>query len=345
MGHDVRARSEAELTATLDASLRSWDEIQEHDWSGLLLGNGSSIAVWPRFGYSSLFDEAQRLDLEHSLTEADLRLFDRMGTTNFEAVLSALQTAKIVGDALGTDTTEITARHQAIRLALVAAVKQVHVTWVDVPDATLCAIRDCMLKFDSVYTTNYDLLLYWAVMHGDPTPFPDYFWSQPFDVANTELWRKATKLLFLHGAIHLYHDSDGRTFKRLSGAENLLESFGEGTQEGHTPLFVAEGSSEEKLRSIRNSDYLTFAYKSFAEHNGDVVIFGSSLGQTDAHLVSAMQHWEGHTVAVAMRPGQDEAAVIERKARLKRELPKAALVFLDSSTFPLGALDLQVEEA
>jgi hypothetical protein len=324
------------VNARVDASLLPWPEISEHDWGGLLVGNGASMAVWSKFGYRSLYEEAQRDDLEHSLQAADVALFDGMETTNFESVLSALQTARVVANALGTSRSEIDERHEAIRLALIAAVREVHVPWNEVSEEVLVDAREALLQFSWVFSTNYDLLLYWAIMQEDPYPFPDYFWSQPFSVTDTEVARKATRMLFLHGGLHLHRDLSGRTFKRIAGAENLLDSFGEGADEGFTPLFVAEGSADEKVQAIRQSDYLTFAYKTFAERRVDFVVFGSSLGETDRHLLQAMRQWGGRTIAIGLRPGSAEAVIIERKARLCRELPDAALTFFDASTFPLG---------
>lgn len=333
------------MSKSLDASLRAWDEIKDHDWSGLLIGNGASMAIWQYLGYKSLFEEALNPELDHSLSDLDQLLFEKLETTNFESALSALQTARLVGEALGIDVSEIDARREAIRLALISAVRAVHVPWLMVPDEALVSIRECMSEFSSVYTTNYNLLFYWAIMQGDPKEFPDYFWDDPFDISNTEVWRKATRVLFLHGAIHLYHDAFGGTVKRTARAENLLDAFGEGADRGETPLFVAEGTSSDKVRAIRNSDYLTFAYKSFSDHVGDLVLFGSSLAPADAHLVHAMRGWDGRTIAASMRSGYADAVVIERKARLQQELPQAALIFFDAATFPLGSARLQVEPA
>lgn len=68
-----------------DDTLWSWDDVRTwDDWSALLIGNGFSRNIWERFGYASLFDRASSEEIGHRLTEADLHLFKRLATHNFE---------------------------------------------------------------------------------------------------------------------------------------------------------------------------------------------------------------------------------------------------------------------
>jgi hypothetical protein len=43
----------------LTGRLRTWASVDDGSWRSLLVGNGSSIAVWPRFAYGSLLDRAR----------------------------------------------------------------------------------------------------------------------------------------------------------------------------------------------------------------------------------------------------------------------------------------------
>jgi hypothetical protein len=91
-----------------------------HDWSLLLLGNGSSMAVWDDFGYRSLYGTASS---GHGLLSAeDKALFDALKTTNFEGVLQDLRTAQTVDSAIGLSIDKHHERYNSIRDALVAAV-------------------------------------------------------------------------------------------------------------------------------------------------------------------------------------------------------------------------------
>jgi Domain of unknown function (DUF4917) len=256
-------------------------------------------------------------DVQHPLGAADQVIFQALGTENFEATMAGLKLSRQVCAALGIQAPQIDQRYTAIQTALIEAVHAVHIGWGNLPGASLEKIRDALLPYDYVYSTNYDLLIYWAIMH-DPkvTGFTDYFWGSncEFDLGNTEVWTKVTKVLYLHGAIHLYRLSNGVTVKKAAvNTGNLLETFGQPFHGVDVPLFVAEGQADDKQRSIRRSEYLSFAFSKFSEHRGPLVVFGHGLGNADLHLVNAMKHWSRLTVpqiAISMRP--DTAQNIRR---------------------------------
>src|SRR6185437_7638704 len=143
-----------------------------------------------------------------------INIFDSFNTHNFELVLSALRTAQLVCDAIGQDAGKIELLYSITQNALVEAVKAVHLPWALLPEDVRRAIREELLTYDYVYSTNYDLLLYWSVMTDNGEGFKDYFWGPRFDIANVEIWNKVTKVLFLHGGLHLYRALSGQTIKR-----------------------------------------------------------------------------------------------------------------------------------
>ena len=146
-----------------DPGLSEWDQIKgKRDWSGLLIGNGASQAIWTRFGYTSLYQTALQADLDHSLSDADQRLFEAMRTQNFEAVLGALAVARMVGLALRQPVETIAERYESVRQALVSAVHIVHLPWLRLPGTTKEQIRNELLNYDVVFSTNYDLTIYWT---------------------------------------------------------------------------------------------------------------------------------------------------------------------------------------
>jgi Domain of unknown function (DUF4917) len=129
----------------IDDCLLSWNEIAERYTgrkTGILLGNGASLAVWKRFGYRSLFELACIGTERGALTQDDSKLFGKMETKNFEAVLSALNTAECVCGALDQDTGEIKQRYESIRSALIRAVRGVHLSFKRMPKPSMSAIFD-----------------------------------------------------------------------------------------------------------------------------------------------------------------------------------------------------------
>jgi hypothetical protein len=116
-----------------------------------------SVNVCPAFAYASLFDYAR----DGGLTAQDLALFD--DTENFERVLSDLNTAIRVNETLDQSTDATYERYRSIQRALGHAVRAVHLMPRQVPTATLKAIREEMLRYEWIFSTSYDLLLYWAM--------------------------------------------------------------------------------------------------------------------------------------------------------------------------------------
>jgi hypothetical protein len=302
--------------------------------------------VWRRFGYASLYERAASGELAAGLAPEDIALFTEFRTTNFEAVLSSLATAERVARVLGQPVDRIRERYESVQWALAAAVRDRHVPWLAVPSATLEMIREELRRYGTVYSTNYDLLGYWSIMAAPGGEgFKDLFWGGEFDAEDTEIRDKSTRVLYLHGALHLERLDGGRTRKRVAGEYlDLLTKFGMPSRDGAIPLVVTEGTWRQKLEAIARSDYLTFAYTEFRRRQQSLVVFGHSLGESDSHLVEAIKGWGPATIAVSMRPGAPAAEVIAAKAVLQKQLPDADLLFFDSTTHPLGAVTLEVRD-
>jgi hypothetical protein len=122
----------------------------------------------------------------------------------------------------------------------VQAVKSVHVPWASIPEGNLRTFKQALLPYHFVYSTNYDLILYWLIMLDGPSGFTDYFFAPRFDLGNTEMWGRATKVLFLHGGLHLYRELSGETIKRKAEPwQNLLDLFGTPLEPPAVPLLSA----------------------------------------------------------------------------------------------------------
>jgi Domain of unknown function (DUF4917) len=342
--HEQEPAREQEISSDLP----SWDEVKAtHEWGAILIGNGASRAVWEGFSYRSLFQTAKD-DIEHPLTPEDQSLFQAFGAENFETILAALSSARKVDAALGRAPEELDTRYESIRHALIEAVHAVHVPWNSVSDEGLQQIRDAMLEYQYAFTTNYDLISYWADMEGDPSDIKDFFWNPDcvFDPGDTEVWTKSTRLFFLHGGLHLLRLTSGQAQKRRAVAfKDLLDLFGNppGDDPDATPLVITEGSANEKLASIRSSNYLTFAYESFRSVQGPAVVFGHSLSDGDAHILDVMKEWEARPIAVSIRPFHSPDEIRSRKAAVIHKLPQADLHFFNSETHPLGDSQLRAE--
>jgi hypothetical protein len=180
------------------------------------------------------------------------------------------------------------------------------------------------------------------MMYEGKSGFKDYFWGEEFDVSNTKIWLKATCVLYLHGGLHLYRLPPGQTLKRKAiVGQNLLDLFGQPYNEDAVPLFITEGSSEEKLSSIYRSDYLSFAFSQFSKHDGPLVIFGHSLSESDDHIVSTIANWGSREIAISVLPS-DPVRIRSMKSSIISKLPEAKIYFFDATTSPLGSADIKI---
>lgn len=328
----------------VDDYLASWSSVKaKHQWTGLLVGNGASRAVWEPFKYTSLYSEACSEDVAHPLRDDDIAIFHALGTENFERVLAGLVTTGVVCRAAGQDAGFVEEHYESIRRSLIEAVSAVHIPWKRVAPQMLRQIATALRAYRFVYSTNYDLLIYWAIMADQGKDFKDYLWGGRFQPSNTDVWdEKATRVLYLHGALHLYQGPGGHSFKRVSGQfTNLLDLFKLPPTGDAAPLFITEGSADDKLQSIYGSDYLSFVFRQFERHEGPLVVFGHSLSDSDRHLVHAMNEWGNRPIAISLVAG-DPVDIVRRKHELHERLPRAQLIFFDAATHPLGLPSLKI---
>jgi hypothetical protein len=326
-----------------DGTLADWRDIAtEYDWDTLLLGNGMSVNIWEPFRYRELFDYAK----DGSLSLKDRRLFE--STPNFERVLGDLLTAIRVNEALDLDASPLVEGYRNIQLALVQAVRAVHLNRERVPLATRAAIRRVMMEFEWVFTTSYDLLAYWAMACGGFGPFMDHFrygGRCEFDPKRALPSGSRIPVYFLHGALHLVTGEGGSTWKLTQSAgnlESLLNQFGkpiEGDASAR-PLVVTEGSADDKLEAIEDNIYLSHALDRLYERDLPIVVFGSSLSEQDSHLAEALSQHPHRPVAISMLPASKKELRLQQNdlfGRLESEL-----LFFDATTHPLGDPSLSV---
>jgi hypothetical protein len=150
-----------------DGDLLDWEDIADLGWKTLLVGNGLSINVSPDFAYESLYEEAEKGNVDESLSDLDQALFERFGTKNFEVVLAKLRDGIALADELGEDEAPYRERFRSVQSALGAAVRSVHLERAEVPSASLEAIKEALRSYRAIFSTSYDLILYWAILYED----------------------------------------------------------------------------------------------------------------------------------------------------------------------------------
>jgi len=280
----------------------------------LLLGNGFSIACKPDiFTYGSLFEEAKK-----TMSTELAAIFAAMGTQDFEDVIRALQNAATIVSVyrpkLKVTKRLLLADADKLKAGLIQAVVGRHPARPnDIADGRYHACRAFLSNFigegagGKVYTMNYDLLLYWALMHEEEDP------SERISLGHDDGFRKDEEdydapyvewqgegaahgqcVHYLHGALHLFDAGyQLQKYTWVNTGKALVDQANEALKKNLFPLFVAEGDSKSKLTKIQHSAYLHHSFKSFAgvcqigsREGTALFVFGHSFAMNDAHVLN-----------------------------------------------------------
>ena len=264
----------------------------------VLLGNGFSQA-WRSdiFSYGALFDRADFKKLSPLAREA----FGVLKTTDFERVMRALRDSSTLIRLYERSADKVAKAMQddaeGLREVLVSAIAGSHPEMpnaISEKNARLC--RAFLAHFEHIYTLNYDLLLYWVLMWDEIKPqivCDDGFRSPEDKKAEYVTWEpenvSGQNIHYLHGALHIFDagvEIQKYTWSRTG--VRLIDQIREALKAERYPLFVAEGSSNQKYARIRHSDYLSRAFRSFLGISGTLFVFGASFSDADAHIVRAI---------------------------------------------------------
>lgn len=318
-----------------------WERISGQDWGAILIGNGASRAVWEDFKYESLYQNAD-------LGPHESAVFAALETHNFERVLDSLRVARAVCKAVGHPPEDAENLYLQIRAELVMAITDLHVPHALVDGEVLLRINGALRRYRNVYTTNYDLILYWAVMAKEPW-FKDFFWAPDcsFDPTDVALSTDAPAIHYLHGALHLSEELDHTTRKLVANGASLLDHL---ARAGTVPLFVSEGSAADKDAAIRRSPYLSFVNQRFAEDAAPLVVFGFSFDKADRHIAARLVE-RPRRLAISVHSTAPNWKVDAFVGKVREALSSAdgseyrgEIAFFDSKTHPLGSPSLRVHQ-
>lgn len=262
----------------------------------LLIGNGFSID-WKKdiFKYDALFDRA-----DFSSLEIDSKiLFDTLETRDFEVAIDALRKASTLARLYSAENPSLSERlFEDARLLKNILAQTIAKNHPDQPSEILESeyqhCRQFLSNFKHIYTLNYDLLLYWVLMHveaGGSIKSDDGFRNSEDDSAGYVVWDNVKaydqNIHYFHGALHLF--DAGAEIKKFTWAKTgikLIDQVREALDYGLFPLIVTEGSSQDKKTRIMHSGYLSRTIRSFIPISGSLFIHGHSLADNDDHIIS-----------------------------------------------------------
>lgn len=282
----------------------------------LLLGNGFSIGCCPSiFHYASLFTKA---DFTNNPSAANV--FEELGIQDFEIAIRSLENAskilplylpeqKNVSQKMISDAT-------TLKDLLVSTIAENHPAKPnDISPEKFLACRKFLNNFvgdqnnGQIFTLNYDLLLYWTLMHdNNPDQALSFTLSKSDSFGNDEaspdadyvVWQgeknaHGANIYFLHGALHLFDSgSEIKKYTWIRKGVPLVDQVRESINNHAFPLFVVEGDSKSKKAKIRHNAYLYQGYKTLTsnvkQQNPCFFIYGHSLHDNDDHILKRLAY-------------------------------------------------------
>ncbi|MCK8124881.1 DUF4917 family protein [Pseudoalteromonas sp. 2CM39R] len=316
-----------------------WSEISDEFQDSLILGNGASIAIDKSFLYKSLKEHA----IEHGLLTDNVRaLFTYFNTDDFELVLRLVWQASRVNKALDIRDSKTQSAYEHVRDCLIDAVRSIHPIYSDV-EHQFDDIADFLSQFETVLSLNYDLTLYWVAMYSNRQKTGHLFKDAMFYGVLADDWQKYrqpyreksnTLIFYPHGNLLLARNVVDNEFKIEVGAhDDLLNAIlNNWNSESCVPLFVSEGTSNQKVVSISNSHYLSVVYREvFSDLGNTLAIYGWGFGEHDVHILRRIRESNIIKIAVSVF-GDDQGYCNHVYELIKHKLGRVEVIFFDSGS-------------
>ena len=330
----------------------------------LILGNGFSIGFRADiFHYASLFGEA-----DFSRVPEIETVFEVLDTQDFERAIRALESSSALVPIYAPNHPASARKmrdHAAeLKRILVSTIANRHPeTPNTITDDEFRACRQFLSHFlgpdrdGYVFTLNYDLLLYWALMYEDNS-----FQAQSLELGTNDgfgndedhpdadyvVWQGETaahtaRVHFLHGSLHLFDSgAELQKYTWVRKGQPLLEQARSAINANKFPLFVAEGTSTQKKDKIRHNAYLYQSFKVLTANANQskhcFFVFGHSLGENDDHILRRLGRgrFKALYIGIFGDPNSVANRKIIRRARafaLERNSPwPLEVAFFDSAS-------------
>lgn len=254
----------------------------------LLLGNGFSIAAHDGFDYRRLLDRA-------SVSDEVRGIFAQARTSNFEAVMRILLTDSM--SASVREAKEAREKIEALKKALVQSIHEVHPMRRHLLTPAQWSRCETFLEHfigkkrpGRIFTTNYDLLLCWAVAPDRDRIKPETrFRAYEGFRGGTYEGLGAATIIYLHGALHLYMERGWpRQMQWRNTGVAIHDQVAALLERGDFPIIVTEGAST--LKEPRSAGFLKDAHMAFrgtCKGGAKKALFtlGHGLGPEDNHLL------------------------------------------------------------
>jgi hypothetical protein len=277
----------------------------------LLMGNGFSMAYDKDiFSYNAL-----STFIEDSSNELLKKLFDTINTKNFEEIMQQLDNLFILASVFDADATflaKIEDARSSLKKSLIEAVESMHPEHVftipeDKSKACFTFLEEYLSSNGMVFSSNYDLLLYWVLMRNESESAKDGFGREvenprghgdndpdwEAQLSDTLTWgahRSTQNIFYLHGALPLFDDGVDIVKEQYTECNGryILENIKTRMSNKEYPIFVTAGNAREKMAHITHNKYLTFCYDKLCSISGSLITLGFCFGDNDTHIIDAI---------------------------------------------------------
>ena len=323
--------------------IEEWNDIKNNfisNDSSILLGNGASVAINEKFKYKSLKESS---DINNNTTIS--KIFTLFNTEDFEFILRMLYYAYNINKTLANEDTKTTKAYEFIRKNLIDTIRDIHPSCPGDHQKDIDNIGRFLKNFKNVISLNYDLLIYWAMMKGnddEDQAFMDFFSGGTF-ADDWESWSQkktnSTFVFYPHGNLSLYRTKNNDEGKITKTADKtLLDTIlNKWTTQNYIPLFVSEGTSNQKVKSIYSSNYLQTVFDSIIPRlKNNLVVYGWAFGKHDKHILKALAKSDINQIAVSVyrqNPNDDKKFCSDVSHSINNTFSKEVPVeFFDASS-------------
>lgn len=287
----------------------NWDDIKSEFNNGILfIGNGASIAIDDKFDYKKIRTKGTELGkIKPHLNT----LFEHLDTENFEIILEYLYKAAKINEVLDLDSEKPKQYYKELREGLIDTLLEIHPQYNKI-QTELNEINNFISQFQVIIDLNYDLIMYWALMK-EEEKFNDFFGKGgDINFGNINEVNSIERIIiYPHGNLALCKSVESNeiieSHQKVYAEQELKVKGGEEDDSYNNiltlirnynflePLFVSEGTSDQKTEAIKSSQYLRkiffeilpslkFRKKTKKSFNEAMTLLGFSFGPNDEHI-------------------------------------------------------------
>ncbi len=318
-------------TELITENIYNWNDLaSKFRNSSILLGNGFSLNFSSSLNYKYLHQNFIENCSINSKT-----LFEQFGTQNFEIILKNIEITEKVLNILGKDSREVSAIRNEIRNGLIDSIRRIHPTANIINYGQTRFVSEQLKQFTNIFTTNYDLYLYYLILDTKGT-FADYYFGEynsSFKKFKKPDEMYTRHIYYMHGALFLFTDNISTLKIKKPTDGYLLDIITKEIENSAYPLFISEGTSSSKLSQINSSQYLSHCFDNFAIKQDNLVLFGQSLSEQDSHIAEIIDE-KYKSVAISIKPSlfDNIGRLRAEKNRILSQFSKTSISFYNSDT-------------